>query len=135
MLSNSSKPSVLVIDDDLDTLTLLRMTLMRSGYDVSTASCWDEVTDRLQMSLSNQRSYDAIILDLMMPERSGFDMLNSLRIILEKVPPVIILSARYSVQDMVKASDMGAAKYLVKPTKPERLVETLREVIRQPRKL
>ena len=133
MLSHHLSPTVFVIDDDLDTLTLLRTALRKSGYDVSTASCWSEVSDRLNLSMSNQRSYDAIILDLMMPERSGFDVLNSLKIILDKVPPVVVLSARYSVEDMVKASDMGAAKYLVKPTRPEKLLETLRDVIKQSR--
>ena len=133
MLSHHLSPTVLVIDDDLDTLTLLRTALRKSGYDVSTASCWSEVSDRLHLSMSSQRSYDAIILDLMMPERSGFDVLNSLKIILDKVPPVVVLSARYSVEDMVKARDMGAAKYLVKPTRPEKLLETLRDVIKQSR--
>jgi two-component system copper resistance phosphate regulon response regulator CusR len=131
LLNHSSKPSILVIDDDLDTLTLLRTVLRNGGYDVSTASCWSEITDRLNMALTSRRAYAAIILDLMMPERSGWDVLNSLKVILNKTPPVIILSARYSTQDMVRASEMGASKYLVKPTKPDRLLETLREVIRQ----
>lgn len=135
MLTQSSKPRILVIDDDLDTLGLLRTVLTKGGYEVSTASCWSEITDRLQMAVSNQRAYDAIILDLMMPERSGFDVLNSLKVILNKIPPVIILSARCGTQDMVRASDMGAAKYLTKPTKPEKLLETLGEVVHQQRRL
>lgn len=132
MLTHYSKPSILVIDDDLDTLTLLRTLLSNGGFAVSTASCWSEITDRLNMAVNSRRAYDAIILDLMMPERSGFDVLNSLKIIMNnKVPPVIILSARYSTQDMVKASEMGATKYLVKPTKPDKLLETVHEVIKQ----
>jgi DNA-binding response OmpR family regulator len=131
LLNHYSKPCILVIDDDLDTLTLLRTVLRNAGYDVNTASCWSEITDRLNMSMTSRRPYDVIILDLMMPERSGWDVFNSLKVILEKTPPVIILSARYSTPDMVRASDMGAAKYLVKPTKPDRLLETVREVIRQ----
>lgn len=131
MLRKTSKPSVLVIDDDLDTLSLLRTVLNKGGYDASTASCWSEITDRLHMAMSNRQPYAAIILDLMMPERSGWDVLNSLKVILDKIPPVIILSARYSTQDMVRASDMGASKYLVKPTKPDRLLEAVRDVIQQ----
>lgn len=130
MLSYNSKPSLLVIDDDLDTLTLLRTALGRAGYEVSTASCWQEVTDRLHIVLDQQQMFDAIILDLMMPERSGFDMLTSLKVVLDKIPPVIILSARYSTQDMVRASEMGATKYLVKPVKREKLLETVGEVIK-----
>ena len=135
MLTQTNKPSILVIDDDLDTLTLLRKALSNDGYEVSTASCWSEITDRLHMAMRNMRMFDAIILDLMMPERSGWDVMTSLRVILEKIPPIIILSARYSTADMVRASDMGAAKYLVKPVKRDKLLTTLNEVIQQPRKL
>lgn len=133
MLYHSHKPGVLVIDDDLDTLDLLRTALSRGGYEVSTASCWEEVTDRLNLAAANKSSFSAIILDLMMPDRSGYDIFNSLEVILEKVPPVIVLSARCGVQDMIRASDMGAAKYLVKPTSPEKLLETLGEVISNPK--
>ena len=135
MLTHYSNPSILIIDDDLDTLTLLRTVLRKGGYEVNTASCWSEVTDRLNMAMNNHQTFDLIILDLMMPERSGFDMLNSFKVIIEHLPPVIILSAKYSVQDMVMASEMGASKYLVKPTKPAKLLETVREVIKQPRKM
>jgi DNA-binding response OmpR family regulator len=135
LLTHYSNPSILIIDDDLDTLALLRTVLRKGGYEVNTASCWSEVTDRLNMAMNNHRTFDLIILDLMMPERSGFDMLNSFKVIIEHLPPVIILSAKYSVQDMVKASEMGASKYLVKPTKPAKLLETVREVIKQPRKM
>jgi len=132
---NHSVPKILVIDDDLDTLTLLRMALTRNGYNVSTASCWDEVADRLNILIQEDDGFDAILLDLMMPGRSGFDILTSMKVILKKVPPVIILSAKYSVEYMVKASDMGASKYLVKPIKQEKLMETLREVIQQTQRM
>lgn len=131
MFSTTQKDHILVIDDDADTLTLLRTALTKGGFEVKTAACWDEVAGHLTSMAINQRKFSAIILDLMMPDRSGYDMLTSLRIILDKVPPVVVLSARCGIQDMVKASDQGASKYLVKPTTPEKLIETLNDVIKQ----
>jgi two-component system, OmpR family, response regulator len=133
MLSHQHTPRILAIDDDLDTLDLLRVVLKRGGFDISTASSWGEVVDRVNISKQNYKPFDLIILDIMMPDRSGFDIFRSLQVVLDKIPPVIFLSARYSVNDMVMASDLGAAKYLIKPTTPEKLINTVWEVIKQER--
>ncbi len=133
MFGRPTNQRILVVDDDLDTLGLVRMVFKRAGYDVSTATCWDEVADRVNLARQTGQMFDLIILDIMMPERSGFDVLDSLRVVLEKVPPVIILSAKYTIDDMVKASDMGVAKYLVKPTTPEKLLDAVQMVLSQVR--
>ncbi len=127
-------PRILTIDDDLDTVGLIRVVLQRAGYEVSTATNWEEVVDRINLANQVNIPFDLIILDIMMPERSGFDILRSIQVVLKPMPPVIFLSAKYSVDDMVKASDMGAAKYLVKPTTPEKLVETVRNILRPSRR-
>lgn len=131
MFRRSINRRILVVDDDLDTLGLIRMVFQRAGHDVSTATCWEEVVDRVNLAKETGNLFDLIILDIMMPERSGFDVLDSLKVVLEKVPPVIILSAKYTVEDMVKASDMGVAKYLVKPTTPEKLLDAVQAVLNQ----
>jgi DNA-binding response OmpR family regulator len=133
MMSRLFTPRILVIDDDLDTVGLIRMVLQRAGFDVSTATSWNEVADRLNLTSASMRPFDLIILDIMMPERSGFDTYRSLEVVLKPMPPVIFLSAKYGIDDMVKASEMGAAKYLVKPTTPEKLVETVRTVLSERR--
>jgi DNA-binding response OmpR family regulator len=126
-------PRILVIDDDLDTIGLLRLVLQRSGYHVSTASSWEEVSDRLILAEKERLSFDLIILDVMMPERSGFDVFNSLQVVLHPMPPVIFLSAKSSIETIVKASELGAAKYLTKPTTPEKLISTVQNVLQQSR--
>lgn len=133
MLPHYLTPRILAIDDDLDTLDLLRVVLKRGGFDIATASSWGEVVDRVNISKQNNKPFDLIILDIMMPDRSGFDIFRSLQVVLEKIPPVIFLSARYSVNDMVMASDLGAAKYLIKPTTPDKLINTVWEVLKQER--
>lgn len=131
MISRTRVARILSIDDDLDTLGLIRMVLKRAGYEVTTASRWEEVKDRVTVAKENRQPFDLIILDIMMPERSGFDIFRSLEAMLERLPPVIFLSAKYSMEDMLRASDMGAAKFLVKPTTPDKLLEAVRAVLEQ----
>jgi DNA-binding response OmpR family regulator len=126
-------PRILAIDDDLDTLGLLRLVLQRAGYHVTTATSWEEVSNRLILSEQEKTKIDLILLDVMMPGRSGYDVYNSLQIVLRPIPAVIFLSAKSSIETIVKASDLGAAKYLTKPTTPEKLISTVQNVLQQPR--
>ncbi|MFZ6027644.1 MAG: response regulator [Chloroflexota bacterium] len=122
-------PKVLIIDDDLDTVGLLRLVMQRRGYKVSTATCWEEIADRLRIADAEKRNFDVIILDIMMPEKSGFDIYNALLVALHPMPPVIFLSAKSSIETMVKAQELGAARYLVKPTTPDKLIATIENVL------
>jgi two-component system, OmpR family, response regulator len=126
-LYTSSK--ILVVDDDMDTIDLLRLTLQRKGFRIITATSWDEVMDRIVMAEREKDPIHAIILDIMMPSRSGFEMMLSLKVVLKPMPPVIFLSAKCTIDDMVKASDLGAVKYLVKPTTPDKLLEALESAL------
>ena len=133
MISRNRVTRILSIDDDLDTLGLIRMVLKRAGFEVTTASRWEEVKERITQAKENRQPYDLIILDIMMPDRSGFDMFRSIESMLDRMPPVIFLSAKYSMEDMLRASDMGAAKYLIKPTTPDKLLEAVRTVLEHSR--
>jgi len=126
-------PRILVVDDDLDTVNMLRLVLHSSGYDVTTSTSWEEVSDRLLLSEREKKAFDLIILDIMMPGRSGFDIFNSIEVVLHPMPPVIFLSAKSSIETMVQASDMGAAKFQTKPTTPDKLLATVRDVLDQSR--
>ncbi len=125
----SSSPRILVIDDDLDTVNLLRLVLQKAGYRVTTATTWEEIVDRLRMSEEYKESYDLVLLDIMMPVRSGYDVMLVLQVVLHPVPPVIFLSAKCGIDDMVKASELGAAKYLTKPTTPAKLLTAVEGVL------
>ena len=131
MKLNRQAHKLLIVDDDLDTVGLLRLVLQRRGYEVSTATCWDEIADRLRLVDAEKRAFDLIILDVMMPERSGFDIFNALLVAMHPMPPVIFLSAKSSVETMVKAQEIGAAKYLVKPTTPDKLITAVETVLQQ----
>jgi DNA-binding response OmpR family regulator len=134
MAMSLSKDQILVVDDDIETLRLLKMALQRAGFIVMTASSWEEVSERVETSYGNNRPIDAVVLDLMMPERSGFDVYRALQSRLVPMPPVIMLTAVTGMQQRIDARDMGVTKYLTKPTTPSKLVETLREVLKESRK-
>ena len=127
----AKKPLILVIDDDRDTLQLLKLALQRAGYSVLVAANWEEVRQCVKTNYDQESSIDLIVLDLMMPERSGFDILRLLHIDLVPLPPVIMLTAVTGMQQRIEARDLGAAKYLTKPTTPKRLIESIKEILAQ----
>jgi DNA-binding response OmpR family regulator len=128
------KPAkILVIDDEIETTNLISLVLRRAGYKVYSASDWDGILRLLRVCEDKQEVIDLVILDIMMPEKSGFDVMLAIQAVLNPVPPVIFLTAKVGIDDMVKASDLGAAKYMTKPTSPEKLVLAVREVLRRNR--
>ncbi len=123
------KYHILVIDDNTKTLDVLNLALERAGFRVSTANSWETVEDKIKIGYRIKDPIDLIVLDLMIPDKSGFDILKTLHVILVPMPPVIVLSAITDIKKKVKARDMGVAKYLTKPTTPDRLVKAIRDVL------
>jgi len=123
-----------VIDDDIGTLELLALTLRKAGYKVYLAASYEGVIDQIEYFNQQKEQFDLILLDLMMPGRSGYDMLDTLKVILRPMPPVIILSALSGLGDAVKALELGATKYVTKPTTPDKLLMTISEVLREHRR-
>lgn len=114
---------ILVVDDEPETVSLLGLTLSRAGYTVMKATSGGAGLD-----LATREHPDLIILDIMMPDISGLDVLKALRKIYA-VPPVIFFTAKSRVEDMVEGMEAGAYKYLVKPTSREKLLETVRAAL------
>ena len=124
------KPTVLIIDDDPDTLDLLSIELETAGYKALTATSWDEARECIENSFESKLAINIIILDLMMPVHSGFDVLRSLSAVIDPVPPVIVLSAMTSLEDNIKAREMGAMKFLdaVKEAQKEGIKSTWQDL-------
>ncbi len=116
---------VLVVEDEADLARALGQALEEDGYSVDVAR--DGVT-----ALYHARggSYDAVVLDLMLPQRDGWSVLRDLREEGSKTP-VLILTARDSVTDKVRGLDEGADDYLTKPFEIEELLARLRALIRR----
>lgn len=117
---------VLVIDDEPDILALCRITLARDGHTVLEAPTADE---GLKLALADRP--DLIVLDIMLPNRDGFSLLDEL----VSGPtthdvPVVLLTAKTRPQDRARAWESGASGYVTKPFTPATLNETVRLVAR-----
>lgn len=115
---------VLVVEDDPDLQDVLTSALRQVGYAVDAAS-----DGREGLVKARSWSYDAIVLDLMMPHMNGVEMLREYR--KHFTTPVLILTARDSLQDRVGTLDQGADDYLVKPFEIKELQARLRALIRR----
>jgi DNA-binding response OmpR family regulator len=116
---------VLVIDDEFDVLLLCRVNLSHAGLHVQEANSGK---DGLESALAD--TPDAVVLDLMMPEMDGFEVLKRLRDD-ERTSevPVVILSARTGEADRARCVALGANDYITKPFFPEELVDRIDELI------
>lgn len=124
--SKETRKKVLIVDDDPDLLDMFQMTLENAGYEVETASSGHAALRTLKNSLP-----DAIILDLMMPDCSGFDVLLSLQEGTEKKPPIIVVSGVHqdaNTVDRVRKEPI-VFDFLFKPVKPDLVVDTVRRAI------
>lgn len=114
---------ILVVDDEMQVLRLLRTALTERGYDVTTASSGEDALELLV-----RRSVDVIILDLVMPGMSGLEVCRIVRE--QSGVPVIVLSAHGDEHDKVLALDLGADDYLTKPFGMEELLARIRVALR-----
>ncbi len=116
---------VLIIEDELKLLDSLGRGLTQEGYTVSTA-----VTGEEGFYLATTQSFDAVLLDWMLPGRDGMRVLSDLRANGCAVP-VLILTARDAVEDRVTGLDHGADDYLVKPFAVAELLARMRALLRR----
>lgn len=116
---------VLLIEDDSALAKSVELALRREGMQV-------DVTDLGEdgLEIGKLYDYDLIILDLMLPDGSGLDLLRSLRAA-ESPTPVLVLTARFDVDDRVSALDTGADDYLTKPFDLRELEARARALIRR----
>jgi two-component system KDP operon response regulator KdpE len=114
---------VLVVDDEPQILRALRAGLRGHGYDVQTAIDGEDALDQLAL-----HPPDIVILDLVMPGKSGFDVVQEVRT--WSTVPIIVLSARGEERDKVTALDLGADDYLTKPFGMDELLARIRVALR-----
>lgn len=119
------KNSILIIDDEPQIQKLLKLTLQSQSYLVSIASTSKE---GLLVAASNQP--DLIILDLGLPDENGQTTLAKLRTWFNN--PIIILSVLNNEKDIIKALDVGANDYIVKPFRTGELLARIRSALRTP---
>jgi DNA-binding response OmpR family regulator len=118
-------PQVLVVEDELDHLAAVRLTLKLSGYDV-----WDARTGEDALSVLEERSPDAVVLDVRLPGIDGLDVFRRLRA-QERLTavPVVLCSAHADADECAVATSDPHACFLAKPYHPNELIDTLHAVM------
>jgi two-component system sensor histidine kinase ChiS len=115
---------ILVVDDEPDTLGLIELTLSTAGYDVRTG-----FDGKTAIALLRQEPFDLLLLDIMMPDISGFEVIRRLQAGSTALPPLIFLTAKNRAEDRDQGNALGARAYLVKPTTRGQLLDAIRRVI------
>jgi two-component system catabolic regulation response regulator CreB len=115
--------SVLIVEDEPAIAESLSFALRRDGFSVDTASCLAHVNGKLE-------NVDLVLLDLMLPDGSGFDLIVQIRRHALR-PAIIVLSSRDEEADRVAALESGADDYVTKPFSPREVVARVRAVLRR----
>ncbi|MDG1904843.1 MAG: response regulator transcription factor [Arenicella sp.] len=123
-MSNNTR--ILIIEDHRDIAEMLYDYFERRDYELDYAS-----DGRMGFNLANQNEYDVILLDLMLPEMDGMDVCKKLREESKNYTPILMMTARDTLQDKVKGLDMGADDYLVKPFEILELEARIRALMRR----
>lgn len=119
------RPRVLVVDDEAGLRELLRYGLEQAGFAVTSAADGSAALDHLR-----EHGSDAIVLDVMLPERDGFALLPEIRRL--TTAPVVMLTAKTEIAEKVAGLAAGADDYVGKPFDLEELVARLRTLLRRP---
>lgn len=118
---------LLLVDDDIELCQLLKEYLVAEGFTVDMAHDGQQGFDA-----SQSKTYDAIVLDVMLPIFNGFDVLRKLRDNTDtKQVPVLMLTAKGDTVDRIIGLEIGADDYLPKPCNPRELVARLRAILRR----
>lgn len=115
---------ILVVDDEERMVRFIRLNLEHDGFQVSEANRGLQAIQKLRDSMP-----DVILLDVMMPDIDGFEVLKMIREI--SSVPVIMLTAKSEEDDRVRGLELGADDYITKPFSPREMVSRVRAVIRR----
>jgi two-component system OmpR family response regulator len=117
---------VLIVEDERKMRDLLRQGLLEAGFGVDAVGTGDEA-----LALRATKSWDVILLDVMLPGLDGFETCRRLRA-LGAIEPILMLTARSAVEDRVRGLDTGADDYLTKPFSLQELLARIRALARRP---
>jgi CheY-like chemotaxis protein len=125
MPQEQPRPVILVVDDEEEIRSVMRLTLTLAGYDVREAGDGERALESLQ-----RHRPDLILLDVLMPGMDGFEVCRRVRANTETAQmPVLILSAKTDARSREEGLDAGATKYLTKPISPPQLLQHIAEVL------
>ena len=122
MTGNVSAKKVLVVDDEPDTLELVKLVLESAGFKTMLAT-----SGRDALKLAQESKPDLVLLDIMMPDMDGYDTMRAIRKLARfRTLPVIALTAKAMKGDREKCLEAGASDYITKPVSMEQLTAMMR---------
>jgi len=124
MSSDTSKYKILAVDDEKRMVRFIQLNLEQDGFQVITAYNGTDALEQVRTQLP-----DLILLDVMMPDINGFDVLRKIREV--NTVPVIMLTAKGEEDDRIQGLELGADDYITKPFSPRELVSRIRAVLRR----
>ncbi len=124
-MSMEPKKTVLIVEDEMNIVDIVRFNLQREGY--ATLEAYD---GEAGLALAREKKPDLILLDVMMPKMMGFDVCRALRAEGDNVP-VIILTAREEEEDKILGLEIGADDYITKPFSMRELMARVKANIRR----
>lgn len=116
---------ILVVEDEKDLNSVITRHLKKNNFSVDSVFNGKEALDFLEYE-----NYDLVILDVMMPKINGYEVVKKLRL-KQNETPILMLTAKDSIDDKVKGLDLGADDYLVKPFDFNELLARIRAIIRR----
>jgi two-component system, OmpR family, phosphate regulon response regulator OmpR len=121
---SDAAPHLLVVDDDRRIRDLLLRFLLAEGFRVTTAETAAEARAKL-----GGLSFDLLILDVMMPGETGFDLARAIRV--SSSVPILMLTARDEAENRIKGLELGADDYLAKPFEPRELLLRIANILKR----
>jgi adenylate cyclase len=117
--------TILVVDDDADIRTLIETVLEASGHEVTLAASGQEALNKLK-----RRPFELVVLDIMMPAMSGYEVLEQIRAMPSRAAtPVIVVTAKHDPSGVMREVRSGAVDHLAKPFLPEELEEVVERAL------
>jgi len=118
-----SSGHILIIDDEAGLRQTMARILLRAGFEVTTVASGKET-----LAILNEHTFDLIYLDIRMPDMNGLDVLKTIHELFPDLP-VVLFTAQPDLHSAVEALRRGATDYLLKPLKPELIVDRTRTII------
>src|SRR5260221_10068655 len=113
--------TILIVDDDADIRTLIQTVLETSGHDVTLAASGQEALNKLK-----RKPYELVVLDIMMPTMSGYEVLEQIRAMPSRAStPVIVVTAKHDPDGVMREVKGGALDHLAKPFMPDELEDVV----------
>jgi two-component system copper resistance phosphate regulon response regulator CusR len=116
---------ILIVEDDRNLLDNTKAQLEKAGFGVDAATTKDEAEYQLDVN-----HYDAVVLDINLPDGNGFEICQNIRS-KQDATPIIIMTARDALSDKLKGLDLGADDYVLKPVDSQELIARVKALIRR----